>query len=177
MLRKLLLVFMLVLLSAGTSLASTFTILDVNPGVGLIGQINFKVDNFYTWGYCIEKDAYSYIGVPYTGTLRDLEPGQLWQAYLIYEAYKDNIVSADESVALQNALWGATQSVSLDDSMASMLSHMFKWASIPNSIDGQNVRWGQDFIVAAPVPEPASMILFGTGLFVFGFVGRKLKAS
>jgi hypothetical protein len=29
---------------------------------------------------------------------------------------------------------------------------------------------------AAPVPEPASMILFGTGLIVFGFAGRKLKA-
>jgi hypothetical protein len=27
----------------------------------------------------------------------------------------------------------------------------------------------------APVPEPASMLLFGTGLIVFGFTGRKLK--
>jgi hypothetical protein len=38
-----------------------------------------------------------------------------------------------------------------------------------------------DFIIkevgigAAPVPEPASMFLFGTGLIVFGFTGRKLK--
>jgi hypothetical protein len=28
----------------------------------------------------------------------------------------------------------------------------------------------------APVPEPASMFLFGTGLIVFGLAGRKLKA-
>ena len=34
--------------------------------------------------------------------------------------------------------------------------------------------WGEN--QTAPVPEPASMLLFGTGLIVFGFTGRKLKA-
>jgi hypothetical protein len=172
MLKKLLLVFILVLLSAVTSLASTFTILNVSPGEGLVGQINFKIDNFYTWGYCIEPTVHSYIGTPYTGTLKELEKDQLWQAYLIYKAYEDHNVSNIEANSLQLSLWGSEQTFVANAELESMLKNMFLWADIPN-VNG----WGQDFIVAAPVPEPASMILFGTGLFVFGFVGRKLKAS
>ncbi len=173
MLKKLLLVFILVLFSAVTSIASTFTILNVSPGEGLVGQINFKIDNFYTWGYCIEEEANSYIGVPYTGTLQELTDGQIWQAYLIYNAYKGDVVSGAEANKLQEDLWGTIPTnFNLDPGLVSMLKNMFLWADIPN-VNG----WGQHFIVAAPVPEPASMILFGTGLFVFGFVGRKLKAS
>ncbi len=90
-------VLLISMLMVGPALASQITILNVSPGIGYVGQINFQIDDWNTWGYCIEKKANSYIGVPYTGEIRNLPDGKsdmLKWASVLYWHYVDRNLAA-----------------------------------------------------------------------------------
>jgi len=182
MLKKMVVVLAVMFLMAGPVLADSFTIDSVSPGIGLVGQINFTVNDdvnvFQTWGYCIQDGVYSYIGQPYTGAIRELTNDQLWQAKLIYDKYQlpvTNQIASD----LQTALWGPVGSFNLaDTNLAALLRSMYKWADvtdIPPGKDGDQRIFGQDFIIAqaSSVPEPATLLLLGFGLIGMGVGARR----
>jgi hypothetical protein len=179
-------VLLVSLLMVGPVLASQITINGVSPGIDLVGQINFKIDDWNTWGYCIEEKANSYIGVPYTGTVRDLPAGEsnmLKWASVLYWHYVDHNLAATalaqhktvDQVAwdIQKTLWNPafySYSESNFGLIEADLRNHFKWVDVPN-VDG----WGQDFLVYTPtnpVPEPATIFLLGCGLIAIAGYGR-----
>jgi PEP-CTERM motif len=173
MAKKIFSILVFVYLMASSALAETFTInsMLVWSGInsyGVVGHLDLTVNGEETWGYAIEPGPTIWVS---TGELQRLLDSQMWQAQLIYEV-EEQPLPFDEwkplAIVLQDRLFGV---MDLDAQAAGAihseeLRSMYLWANIP---------YGQDLIVAYTnhIPEPATMILLGTGLISLTIFERK----
>jgi hypothetical protein len=169
-------------LFTGVAVADTLKITSVT-GYSPAGQYNLVTDSKdrLTWDYCIEQDAYVYLNTPYDYSLEPVSGYKgnygLIAADLIWQQYSDGKVLLGEMATLQAAIWGFggfTGNYEFKYEKV-LLENLFDIAYLPNFNVG-NTTFGQDYVVYNPVPEPVSMLLFGTGLIgIGGYLRRRSK--
>jgi hypothetical protein len=169
----------------------SWTFKNVTEG-GLSGQMNGTLDSsFATGAYCVQIDKTTYIPGTYNIQLRELQTDQERKAAWLmsnYMGYTDNtIIGKINGAALQLAIWETyygdlfiyNPNGSIGDKYSFYLDELSKKYSLGScsdinfaiSPDSQNLL----VKVPAPVPEPATLLILGSGLICIAVFRKRNK--
>jgi hypothetical protein len=143
-----------------------------------------------TFSYCVDLEHYFAWDTRYTAAVMQPSDNYLEAAWLVSQydpftgkQYQGQSVTDGQAkgiaMTLQLAIWGTLYSdfspVAGGDMalLATMQDSLKSIGSFDASAFFVADISGQDQLVAAPVPEPATMLLMGIGLLGLGVVGRK----